>query len=76
VKDGDVIKLDVPNRTLMIEVSEDEFKKRKAAWKPTHKQYDRGYVHLYQTNVDQAHLGADLKLLKGNSGSKVTRDSH
>ncbi|MEJ0029856.1 MAG: IlvD/Edd family dehydratase [Bacteroidota bacterium] len=76
VKDGDVIKLDVPNRTLTIDVSEEEFKKRKANWKPTHKQYDRGYVHLYQTNVDQAHLGADLKMLKGNSGSKVTRDSH
>lgn len=76
VKDGDIIKLDVPNRTLTIEVSEEEFKKRKASWKPTHKQYDRGYVNLYQTNVDQAHLGADLKLLKGSSGSSVTRDSH
>jgi len=76
VKDGDIIKLDVPARTLMIEVSEEEFKKRKAAWKPTHKQYDRGYVHLYQTNVEQSHLGADMKMLKGNSGSTVTRDSH
>ena len=76
VKDGDIIKLDVPNRTLTIDVSEEEFKKRRAGWKPTHKQYDRGYVNLYQTNVDQAHLGADLKLLKGSSGSSVTRDSH
>lgn len=76
VKDGDVIKLDVPARTLTIDVSEEEFKKRKASWKPTHKQYDRGYVWLYQTNVDQAHLGADMKMLKGGSGSEVTRDSH
>jgi dihydroxy-acid dehydratase len=76
VKDGDVIKLDVPARTLTIEVSDEEFKKRKASWKPTHKQYDRGYVWLYQTNVDQAHLGADMKMLKGGSGSEVTRDSH
>lgn len=76
VKNGDIIKLDVPARTLTIDVSEEEFKKRKASWKPTHKQYDRGYVHLYQTNVDQAHLGADLKMLKGGSGSSVTRDSH
>jgi dihydroxy-acid dehydratase len=76
VKDGDVIKLDVAARTLMIDVSEEEFKKRRASWKPSHKQYDRGYVHLYQTNVDQAHLGADMKMLKGGSGSTVTRDSH
>lgn len=76
VKDGDVIKLDVPARTLTIEVSDEEFKKRKSGWKPTHKQYDRGYVWLYQTNVDQAHLGADMKMLRGGSGSEVTRDSH
>lgn len=76
VEDGDIIKLDVPARTLTIEVSEEEFKKRKANWKPIHKQYDRGYVWLYQNNVDQAHLGADMKMLKGGSGSTVTRDSH
>jgi dihydroxy-acid dehydratase len=76
VKDGDVIKLDVPARTLTIDVSEEEFRKRKAGWKPRHKQYNRGYVHFYQTNVDQAHLGADMKMLKGGSGSSVSRDSH
>lgn len=76
VKDGDVIKLDVPARTLTIEVTEEEFKKRKATWKSRHKQYDRGYVHFYQTNVEQSHLGADMKMLKGGSGSDVSRDSH
>jgi dihydroxy-acid dehydratase len=76
VKDGDVIKLDVPARTLTIDVSDEEFKKRKASWKPGHKQYDRGYVHFYQTNVEQSHLGADMKMLKGGSGSDVSRDSH
>jgi L-arabonate dehydrase len=76
VEDGDIIKLDVPARTLMIDVSEEEFRKRKAAWKPTHKQYDRGYVHLYQSNVEQSQLGADMKMVKGGSGSTVTRDSH
>ncbi|HMJ70657.1 MAG TPA: IlvD/Edd family dehydratase [Cyclobacteriaceae bacterium] len=76
VKDGDVINLHVAARTLTIDVSEEEFKKRKATWKPRHKQYDRGYVHLYQSNVEQSHLGADLKMLKGGSGSSVSRDSH
>jgi len=36
----------------------------------------RGYVHLYQTHVEQAHLGADMNFLKGGSGSEVARDSH
>lgn len=76
VQNGDVITLDVPGRSLTIAVSDDEFKKRRANWKPRHKQYNRGYVHFYQTNVEQAHLGADMKMLKGGSGSDVSRDSH
>ena len=76
VKTGDVIHLDVPNRTLRLEVTEEELKKRRQQWKPVHKSYDRGYVSLYQQHVEQAHLGADMKYLKGGSGSEVARDSH
>lgn len=76
VKSGDVISLDVDKRVLHLEVSEEELAIRKAAWKQTEKIYDRGYVHLYQTHVEQAHQGADMDFLKGGSGSKVTRDSH
>jgi L-arabonate dehydrase len=76
VKDGDMINLDVAARSLTIDVSEQEFQKRKSAWKPKHKEYNRGYVHFYQTHVEQAHLGADMDFLKGSSGSEVTRDSH
>ena len=76
VRDGDIIQLDVPGRSLAIEVSPEEFKKRKQTWKPRHKEYPRGYVHFYQKHVEQAHLGADMDFLKGGSGSEVTRDSH
>lgn len=76
VKTGDVISLDVPKRTLTLEVPEAELTKRKEAWKPTHKVYTRGYVQLYQKNVTQAHLGADMSFLEGGSGSEVSRDSH
>jgi dihydroxy-acid dehydratase len=76
VKTGDVIHLDVSNRSLNLEVSDEELAKRKANWKPIHKKYDRGYVMLYQQNVQQAHEGADMKFLNGSSGSEVSRDSH
>lgn len=76
VQNGDIISLDAHNRSLQIEVSDEELAKRKAAWKPTEKMQTRGYVHLYQTHVEQAHLGADMDFLKGGSGSEVTRDSH
>src|SRR5690606_11630517 len=76
VQNGDVISLDVPNRSLTLHVSEEELIKRKANWKSGVTISGRGYVHLYQTHVQQAHLGADLDFLRGGSGSEVTRDSH
>jgi dihydroxy-acid dehydratase len=76
VKTGDMIALDVYDRTLQLLVDDAELEKRRAAWKPTHVEATRGYVQLYQQHVEQAHLGADMDFLKGCSGSKVTRDSH
>lgn len=76
VKDGDLIALDVENRTLQLLVDDEELAKRRAEWTPSHPTVTRGYVQLYQQHVQQAHLGADMDFLKGCSGSKVTRDSH
>jgi dihydroxy-acid dehydratase len=76
VQNGDIISLDAYNRTLHLEVSDKALTVRKAAWKQTEKMHPRGYVYLYQTHVEQAHLGADMDFLKGGSGSEITRDSH
>ncbi len=76
IKDGDLIALDVHNRTLNLLVDEKEIEARKSNWKPSHPVATRGYVKLYQEQVQQAHLGADMEFLKGCSGSRVTRDSH
>jgi dihydroxy-acid dehydratase len=76
VQNGDMISVDVPNRTITLNVPEEELKKRKANWKSRVTFQERGYVHLYQIHVEQAHLGADLDFLKGGSGSEVTIDSH
>ena len=76
VKNGDIITLDVLKRTLNLDISEAELAMRKVAWRQTEKIYPRGYVHLYQLHVEQAHFGADMDFLKGGSGSEVVRDSH
>jgi len=76
VQTGDEISLNVPARTLTLNVSAEELKKRKENWTPRVRFQERGYVHLYQNHVQQAHLGADLDFLRGSSGSEVTRDSH
>ncbi len=76
IEDGDVITLDVPNRILHVDLTDEEIARRKKIKKPTVKFKERGYVHLYQNHVEQANLGADLDFLRGGSGSEVTRDSH
>jgi L-arabonate dehydrase len=76
VQQGDIIELDVPNRRLHLDVPEAELAQRRKAWQPAPPQADRGYVGLYVRHVQQAHLGADMDFLRGNSGSEVKRDSH
>lgn len=76
VQDGDMIELNVPNRTLNLLISDEEFEKRKSAFKPLVLPYDRGYVNLFLDRVNQAHDGVDFDFLQGSSGSEVKRDSH
>jgi dihydroxy-acid dehydratase len=76
IRSGDEISLDVEKRTLTLHVNEDELSRRKKSFKPLPPIADRGYVNLYIRHVQQAHLGADMDFLTGNSGSLVTRDSH
>ncbi len=76
VEDGDMIHLDVANRSLTLEVSEEELDERRKNWTPPPPHTDRGYVKLYVDHVEQADQGADLDFLKGGSGSVVKGDLH
>jgi L-arabonate dehydrase len=76
VQDGDIIEIDVTKRKLHLDVSDDELARRKKAWVAPEPQATRGYVKFYIDHVQQAHLGADLDILTGGSGSVVTRDLH
>ncbi|MDQ6815224.1 MAG: dihydroxy-acid dehydratase [Bacteroidota bacterium] len=76
IKNGDLITLDLPNRSLHLHVTDEELLQRKQQWKAPALASDRGYVNLYTSTVQQAHLGADFEFLRGKSGSEITRDSH
>ncbi len=76
VQNGDMIELDVANRSLNLLISEEEMAYRKEAFKPLDLPYDRGYVNLFLDKVNQAHDGVDFDFLQGSSGSEVKRDSH
>jgi L-arabonate dehydrase len=76
VEDGDFIELDVANKRIHLEVTDEELARRRSNWTPRIPLASRGYVNLYIKHVQQADKGADLDFLVGSSGSAVTRDSH
>lgn len=76
VQNGDMIELDVAQRKLHLDVTDEELEKRRAQWVKPKPAADRGYVQLYINHVMGADKGADLDFLQGSSGSVVTRDSH
>jgi len=75
VRSGDIIALDVPNRSIHLEVDDVTLASRRKGWAspPTP---GRGWTKLYCDHVLQADQGADLDFLVGCSGSAVPRDSH
>jgi len=76
VRTGDWITLDVPSRTLTLEVPDDELARRRAQWTAPPQHAARGWTRLYTDHVLQADTGADLDFLIGASGHEVPRDSH
>jgi len=64
VRTGDVIELDVPGRRLAVDLPADELLRRRAAWKPPERAYDRGWAALYRRHVTQADEGCDLDFLE------------
>ncbi len=78
VQTGDIILLDVPNRTLDVEMDTNELLKREpsAASALHYARSDRGWSKLYIDHVMGADTGADLDFLVGSSGDQVSRESH
>jgi len=67
--------LDVPNRSLTLEVPEAELAARLAAWEPVSERPVGGYAQLFHDHVEGANTGADFDFLKGCRGSAVGKDS-
>jgi dihydroxyacid dehydratase/phosphogluconate dehydratase len=76
VRTGDWITLDVPSRTLTLEVSPEELARRGNEWAPPPSAAARGWTRLYTDHVLQADTGVDLDFLVGASGHDIPRDSH
>ena len=58
VQNGDSIRVDVPNRKLDVNISEEEMAKRKSQWAPRNQSYITGILLLYAKTALQADQGA------------------
>ncbi|MEW5734519.1 MAG: dihydroxy-acid dehydratase [Thermodesulfobacteriota bacterium] len=58
VREGDVIEINIPNKSINLAVPEDEIKKRLAAWQPPAPRITKGYLGRYARAVSSASKGA------------------
>ena len=75
VKTGDIISLDIPNRTLTLDVPEAELAARRAAWTPPAPRYERGYGFMFSRHIKQAEDGCDFDFLETAFGAPVGEPS-
>jgi dihydroxy-acid dehydratase len=71
IKTGDIIRVDIPNRKLDVDVSESEMKKRKEEWVEPKPRYERGYGYMYSKHIEQADKGCDFDFLRTDFGAIV-----
>ncbi|XTP56736.1 dihydroxy-acid dehydratase [Niallia sp. Krafla_26] len=62
VQDGDIIELDMNNRKITLEVSDEEMEKRKANWKGFEPKVKKGYLARYSKLVTNASSGGVMKI--------------
>ncbi|MCC8106449.1 MAG: dihydroxy-acid dehydratase [Clostridiales bacterium] len=62
VEEGDIIKVNIPECTLTLDVSEEELAKRRTAWQPREPKVNTGYLKRYAALVTSASRGAVLEV--------------
>jgi dihydroxyacid dehydratase/phosphogluconate dehydratase len=60
VQNGDLITVNVPNRSINLQISDAELATRRAAWVPPPKRFERGYGYMFSQHILQADQGCDL----------------
>lgn len=71
VKNGDLITVDVPARSIRLEVSDQELSMRLSQWKAPTKRYERGYGWMFSKHIQQANEGCDFDFLRTDFGKPV-----
>ena len=68
VQTGDIIAVDVPARTITLQVGDEELQRRKSALKPPPPRFERGYGWVFAQHIGQADEGCDFDFLQTDFG--------
>jgi dihydroxy-acid dehydratase len=69
VRTGDMISVDVAERTISLNVSDEELERRRAAWARPEPRFERGYGWMFTRHIKQAHEGCDFDFLETSFGA-------
>ncbi len=68
LRTGDIVRIDLPNRSLDMLVDVVELARRRTAWVPPPPRYERGYGYVFTRHVTQADRGCDFDFLQRDFG--------
>ncbi len=71
LRSGDIVEVDIPQRSLNMRVSETELQRRRAEWTAPAPRYGRGYGWLFAQHIQQANEGCDFDFLRTEFGPPV-----
>ena len=71
VRTGDLISVDVPARRIHLDVGDEELARRRAAWTPPARRFERGYGWMFSRHIQQADEGCDFDFLETGFGAPV-----
>ena len=71
IQNGDIIEIDIPNRSISVKISDEEMAVRRAAWTTPEPRYERGYGQMFARHVEQADKGCDFDFLTTEFGVPV-----
>ncbi|MFL4997458.1 MAG: L-arabinonate dehydratase [Microvirga sp.] len=69
VRTGDMISVDVAERAISLNVSDEELERRRAAWARPEPRFERGYGWMFTRHIKQAHEGCDFDFLETSFGA-------
>ena len=62
VREGDIIRIDIPKNRLDVDISAEEMEKRRAEWQPKEPKVTTGYLARYASMVTYGNRGAILEI--------------